>query len=135
MKIKFVAACGLFWWLSAGGLPALGMDRWAALSLMESGNNDAAVGRAGEVSRYQINPVLWAQYCPAGKTAARTNPQVALRVAQSIMSVRCAEFERHFHRSPTNFEYYVLWNAPAQVHKPNRVVARRARRFCNLVGS
>jgi len=133
MKKAFMIACGLSWCLSVCGMPARGMDRWAALSLIESGNNDAAVGRAGEVTRFQIKPMLWEQFCPSDELADRTNPLLALRVARAIMSLRCADFERQLHRPPTDFEYYVLWNAPAQVQKPARVVAERARRFCNLV--
>ena len=36
--------------------PALAMDRWEALSMIESGNNDHAVGAVGEISRFQIRP-------------------------------------------------------------------------------
>jgi hypothetical protein len=134
--IGVIVACGWLWMiLLVGGTPAPAMDRWAALSMVESGNNDAAVGQAGEVSRYQIKPWLWEKYCPPYLAAARANPHAALRAAQAIMHVRCREFERHFHRPPTDFEYYVLWNAPAQIRKPGRVVSERASRFCNLVGA
>ena len=138
MKKKFynlIVVAGLWLFLGMNENTALGMDRWAALSLLESGNNDAAVGRAGEVSRFQIKPALWERYCGEYPATARFNPQMALRVAQAIMDDRCAAFERHFHRHPTNFEYYILWNAPAQIRKPARVVAARANRFCNLVAS
>jgi hypothetical protein len=33
---------------------SFGMDRLAALSMIETGDNDRMVGRAGEISRYQI---------------------------------------------------------------------------------
>jgi hypothetical protein len=125
-------------WLSLlllGGTPAPARDRWAALSLIESGNNDAAIGRAGEVSRYQIKPLLWVKYCPQYPVTARANPQAALCAAQAIMRMHCLAFERRFHRPPTDFEYYVLWNAPAQIQKPGRAVSARANRFCNLVNS
>jgi len=135
MNKHLLLAGGLLCLLILGRLPAAGMDRWAALSLLESGDNDAAVGRAGEVSRFQIKPGLWEQYGPPGPAAARTNPRAALRVARAIMDSRCGEFKRRFHRSPTDFEYYVLWNAPAQIQKPGRVVAERATRFRNLVAS
>jgi len=134
MSKHIIMAGGLLCLLILGRLPAAAMDRWAALSLIESGNNDAAVGRAGEVSRFQIKPSLWEQYGPPDPVAARTNPRAALRVARAIMNSRCGEFERRFHRPPTDFEYYVLWNAPAQIQKPARAVAERAARFSNLVG-
>ena len=36
--------------------------RLAALGMLESGDNDTAVGAVGEVSRYQIKPWIWRQY-------------------------------------------------------------------------
>ena len=126
---------GLFLCLSVGVTPARAMNRWEALSLLESGNNDNAIGRAGEVSRFQIKPVLWEKYGRPYPVSARTNPQAALRAARAIMDARVGQFERHYHRPPTDFEYYVLWNAPAQLGKPSRAVSARANRYCNLLDS
>ena len=109
------------------------MDRWAALSQLESGDNDCAVGAAGEVSRYQMKLDLWRQY--ATTNADWQKPADALKVAQELMKDRCADFEETFHRPPTDFEFYVLWNAPAQIRKPAKNVRERAERFCNLVAS
>lgn len=133
MKMNFIMACGLSWLLSTGTTPALGMDRWSALSLIESGNDDSAIGRAGEVSRYQIKPGLWHKFGGPASRLARANPQTALGIAQAIMRGRCADFERQFHRAPTDFEYYILWNAPAQINRAGRAVSERARRFSHLV--
>ena len=102
------------------------MDRWSALSMLESGNDDQAVGSLGEVSRYQIRPYLW----PGGNPL---NAHVALKVAQKIMQTRITKFETSHHRAPTDFEFYILWNAPQDVNHPRRVVAERAHRFENLV--
>jgi hypothetical protein len=107
------------------------MDRWAALSQLESGDNDSVRGTAGEVSRYQVRPEIWDRY--AASNMNWLVPADALRVAQKIMKERCAEFERAFGRQPTNFEFYVLWNAPACIGEPAKAVRERARRFCNLV--
>ncbi|MGH7940143.1 MAG: hypothetical protein ACREE6_09420 [Limisphaerales bacterium] len=104
---------------------ARAMDRWAALSMIESGDNDSAIGSLGEVSRYQIRPYLW----PGGNPH---NAGVALDAAQKIMRPRVARFERTHNRAPTDFEFYVLWNAPQEVDHPCRAVARRAQRFANL---
>ena len=108
--------------------PALAMDRWEALSMIESGNNDQAVGTVGEVSRFQIRPELW----PGGNPQ---NPQEALTAAQKTMIPRLNRFERNHKRPPTDFEFYVLWNAPWQADHPSSVVRERARRFANLVQS
>jgi hypothetical protein len=109
-----------------------GMDRWAALSQIESADNDKAVGKKGEISRYQILPDVWAAF--AAENADWENPKDALAVAKVAMKKRCAEFEQTFHRAPTDFEFYVLWNAPAQIERPGNVVSERAKRFCNLLG-
>ena len=116
--------------LSAFGLmtPALAMDRWEALSMIESGNNDRAVGSVGEVSRYQIRPELW----PGGNPQ---NPEQALTVAQKTMQPRLKRFERLHRRQPTDFEFYVLWNAPWVVDHPTTTVRERAQRYANLVQS
>ena len=105
---------------------ALAMDRWTALAMLESGDNDRTIGRAGEVSRYQIRPELW----PGGNPL---DTRVALANAQLIMSSRIAEFEQTHGRAPDDFEFYVLWNAPAQINHPHNAVAARARRFVNLM--
>ena len=102
------------------------MDRWAALSMIESGDNDLAVGPGGEISRFQIRPELW----PSGNPQ---NTQIALTAAQQIMLPRIEEFKRSHQRLPTDFEFYVLWNAPWQVDHPSATVTERARRFSNLI--
>jgi hypothetical protein len=107
------------------------MDRWSALSQIESGDDDHAVGSAGEVSRYQISPEVWQRYAPP--TAVWTKPEEALSVAKQAMQERCAAFERTAHRPPTDVEFYVLWNAPAQIQRPGKAVLGRAGRFCNLI--
>jgi hypothetical protein len=129
MQVKlFIVAIGLVVGLC---LPIKAMDRWSALSQIESGDNDHAVGPVGEVSRYQIRPELWRRYSPTN--ADWTNPNNALSVARQAMKERCAAFERAMHRPPTDSEFYILWNAPAQIDRPGKAVLRRAERFCNLV--
>jgi hypothetical protein len=130
MKVKL--------WIVAAGL-LLGVctrlqavDRWSALSQIESGDDDHAVGAVGEISRYQIRPEVWQRY--ASTNADWTNPDDALGVARQVMQERCAAFERAVHRPPTDSEFYILWNAPAQVQRPCKVVLDRAERFCNLLG-
>ena len=105
---------------------ALAMNRWTALAMLESGDDDHIVGRDGEISRYQIRRDLW----PGGNPL---DNRVALANARRIMSPRVAAFERSHGRPPDDFEFYVLWNAPAQINHPRRAVAERARRFVNLV--
>jgi hypothetical protein len=105
---------------------ALAMDRWAALSMLETGDNDDAVGPGGEVSRFQIQPSLW----PGGDSH---DPKIALVAAQDIMRPRLEKFLQSHKRPATDFEFYVLWNAPAKLNLPPAAVVERARRFANLV--
>jgi hypothetical protein len=112
-------------------LQARAMDRWSALSQIESGDDDCAVGAAGEVSRYQVRPELWREH--ARPSTDWQNQDDALAVAQELMNERCREFERKYGRAPTDFEFYVLWNAPGQIERPSPAVRERAERFCNLI--
>jgi hypothetical protein len=114
----------LAWLLPLHG--SFAMDRWAALSMLESGDNDRAVGPGGELSRFQITPVLW----PGGDPV---NSHDSLVAAQQIMKPRLEEFEKTHKRAATDAEFYILWNAPWQINSPTKAVAERARRFANLV--
>ena len=137
------------WWLKIafGGLILFGsvssyncsaLTVREALGMIESGNNDRAVGRAGEISRYQIKKNVWRKYSSSSRYADKDH---AWQVAEQVFSIRAREFQRSINRAPDPFELYVLWNAPGQFqasgYKRNRiskVVAERAKRFANLVG-
>jgi len=108
-----------------------GMDRLSALSMLETGNDDRAVGMAGEISRFQVKKAEWrsvtnsANYCDS---------ETAQKVMIQLMDKRIHAFRDHFGRQPTDFEFYALWNAPAQAlqGKISRKVASRCERFANL---
>jgi hypothetical protein len=122
IRLAILVAGGLF--LCAIGASA--MDRWSALSMIESGDDDRAVGPGGEVSRFQIRPELW----PGGNSQ---NMQDALAAAREVMKPRLEDFKKSHRRPATDFEFYVLWNAPWEVDHPSKAVTERARRFSNLV--
>jgi hypothetical protein len=126
IRLSFFLSC-LLW---AGG--ALAMDRFTALSMIESGDDDFARGQLTEVSRYQIRRELWLVTTNVPISQA-TNPAVALAVAQVIAAKRCQLFEAKYGRAPTDFEFYILWNAPSQIDNPRQAVRARATRFVNLV--
>lgn len=109
----------------------MGMDRLSALSMLETGNNDRMVGRAGEISRYQILKAEWRTVSDSVRWA---DPQISKDVAKMLIDRRVNQFRTIFKRDPSDFEFYVLWNAPGQVlrGKVSRVVAERAMRFSNL---
>ena len=108
-----------------------GMDRLSALSMLETGNDDRAVGSAGEISRFQVKKAEWrtvtnsANYCDS---------ETARKVMIQLMDKRIHAFEEHCGHKPNDFEYYALWNAPAQAISGHisRKVAERCERFANL---
>jgi len=124
MRIKHIVLIVGGCLLSVINAPA--MDRWAALSMLESGDNDGAVGSRGEVSRFQIRPELW----PGGNSH---NQQDALAAAREVMNPRLEAFQKTHGRPANDFEFYVLWNAPWQADHPSKAVSERALRFANLV--
>lgn len=122
--------------LSVAGAKA-GDSRISALSLIESGDNDAAVGGAGEVSRYQIKPWIWRQYNPSSSYADR---RISTQVAEQHLADLAERFRRAARREPSDFDLYVLWNAgptyyarigfsPTRVHP---IIRERATRYVNL---
>ena len=109
-----------------------------ALGMIESGNDDRGVGRAGEVSRYQIHPAVWRNY---SESREYQNPGVSLQVARQHWNYLATYFRDKTGREPAPFDMYVLWNSrfgyyarkefnPARV---SAVVRERAQRFVNLV--
>jgi hypothetical protein len=122
-------------WLGTAQIAADDQARMRALSAVESNDRDHVKGKAGEVSRYQILPSIWRR---EGQSLRPTNPLHAATVVRRIMTVRAARFRGIYGRLPTDFEFYVLWNAPAQMldgYPVSKRVAARAQRFCNAVAS
>jgi hypothetical protein len=122
--------------LSAANVQA-GLSRLDALGMIETGNDDAAVGEAGEVSRYQIKPWIWRRYCRA--ETYRSCP-LSTQVAQRYLSDLEQFFRARTGREASDFDVYVLWNAgptyyariafaPQRVHP---VIRERATRYVNL---
>jgi hypothetical protein len=114
-----------------------GLSKIDALGMIESGNNDAAVGTYGEVSRFQIKPHIWREY-----TSSRSwrDVRVSANVANDYLADLEETFRRRSRREPTDFDLYVLWNAgpsyyakvgfsAARVHP---VIRERAERYVNL---
>jgi hypothetical protein len=99
--------------------------------MLETGDDDRAVGRAGEISRFQV---LRSEWRTVTNSARYADYETARKVVLQIMERRIRSFEMVHKRSPSDFEYYALWNAPAQAlqGKLSRRVAERCRRFANL---
>lgn len=108
--------------------------RLSALSQIESGDCDMAVGMSGEVSRYQILPMVWRNTTNGilfdlsiptkYRDLSPTNTHQATQVAWFIATARMDNFEKRHRRPPADFEFYKLWNP----HCPDET----AQRFANL---
>jgi hypothetical protein len=110
---------------------ASGMNRLDAIWMIETGGNDRMIGNAGEISRYQVLQNVWRSVTTSRQYRS---PQTARWVAYKVMEERVRAFDVTFGRTPTDFEYYALWNAPGQAlsGRIQPVVAERCRRFANL---
>jgi hypothetical protein len=108
-----------------------------AISMIESGNNDHAIGRLGEVSRYQILPHIWRSYTTSRSYA---DPIQARHVAHRHLEHLETLFRKKAGREPTEFERYVVWNAGVSYYASKGfsrwrvpdVIRERAERFVNL---
>jgi hypothetical protein len=107
------------------------LDRFDALSMIESGDNDRAHGPDGELSRYQFSPGLIAEF--QIDATRLDDPAYARQQAIKVMNLRCSGFEHQFHRAPTDVEFYLLWHRPNHVEHPTGLELERAQRFANLV--
>jgi hypothetical protein len=108
-----------------------GMDRLSALSMLETGNDDQAIGSAGEISRFQVKKNEWQSVT---NSPNYWDCETARCVMVKIMDKRIQAFHDRFGRQPTDFEFYALWNAPSQAlqgHISSKVAAR-CERFANL---
>jgi hypothetical protein len=116
----------------------LDQSRQFALGMIETGNDDREIGGAGEVSRYQIMPVVWHQF---SDSLRYRDPAISQQVAQQLWARLYARFKEQAHREPTDFDMYVLWNTRYGYYankgfnpkKLGPTVRDRAQRFVNLV--
>ena len=111
-----------------------------AIAQVETGGNDRAVGRNGEVSRYQILPSVWREYSTGWKYSNRS---AADKVAQKHLDWISATFLSLAGRKPTNWDLAACWNGGLSAYSrvrftPSAVplsVKNYAARVCNLIES
>lgn len=114
-----------------------GLSPLDAISMIESGNNDSAVGPAGEVSRYQIRPRVWRQF---SESPAYDNARVAEWVAQQYMTWLANFYAKRAGRSADDFDLYVMWNGGPTYYqrigfskeRVHPIIRNRALRYVNL---
>ena len=116
---------------------AEGFSRLEAISLIETADEDRAIGQKGEVSRYQILPSVWREYTSA---TAYQNPRIASAVARQHVKRLDKYFRERTGRPAGDFDLYVMWNAGPGYYAqrgflPARVapaISERAQRYVNL---
>lgn len=106
--------------------------RWNALSKLETGNDDYAQGKDGEVSRWQILKSEWRATTDRPVSEA-TNSAVALGVCERKMNARIKKFKKQHGRQPNSKEWSLLWHCPSHVDSPRPDEADYATRFANLL--
>ena len=102
----------------------------SCLSMIESGNDDYAVGKDGEISAYQIKASIWRD------KAGGLDPhdlRTATGIAAEIWQGRVNHFVDKHKREPSDEEAYLLWNCPSHVDSPHKVEWDKAVRFKNLM--
>ena len=106
-------------------------DRIETLSMLETGDNDRAVGKHLERSRWQMLPYVRREY---GLTiAASRDPKLARPVVAAEMARRVNVFNKKYHRAPSDFEWAIIWHAPHRVLHPTSGDRDYAQRFCNIL--
>ena len=105
--------------------------------MIESGNNDLAIGQAGEVSRFQIRPQVWRQY---SRSRAYQDADVATLVAQKHIAFLETLFRERAGREATDLDIYILFYAGPgyferhgfSLERVHREIRDRAQRYVNL---
>ena len=113
----------------------------AALSQIESGDRDEAVGRNGELSRYQVMPSVAMSFMErSGELRGmrltvgwEQNRAIADRLARAIWQRRLLDFQMRYHRNPSITELYLCWHRPGRPTDPTTSEYERACRFANVV--
>jgi hypothetical protein len=105
-----------------------------ALATVESGGRDHAVGRSGEVSRYQITPANWRRH--GGRGLDPTRPAHARAVAQHFWIREVMPYIRATGQRPTTAHAYALWHRPGAFRRVGyrldalpSLIQRRCHRF------
>lgn len=111
------------------------------LADVESGGNDRAVGKKGEVSAFQILPSMWKEHseyhCSPYHFFNRTK---ANQVARKINSYNLGIYKKDTGNLPQVYDMYVMWNYGVVKYKKAKYnrsslpeqVKERAERFINL---
>ena len=113
-----------------------------ALADIESGGNDRAVGKKGEVSAFQILPSMWKSYSESPCTPYHTQRKdKSICVARKINSNNTMTYKKDTGQMPQVFDMYVMWNYGVTKYrklkydrtKLPKQIKDRATRFLNIL--
>lgn len=88
-----------------------------AIAEIETGNDNNAIGKLHERSRYQFRESTWKDHCDRPFEEATTNPALADSVAQEYIKWNMRYFITGCSRQPTAFDIAVMWNAGCGFYK------------------
>lgn len=94
----------------------------ATLGRIESGNDDSAIGAAGERGRYQISMVAWREVMASEPHQNAHDPRRASIAARRYLELCARRFEARRGRKPSAKELWLCWNLGVEG-------ALRARKF------
>lgn len=87
----------------------------AALGQVESENKDHAIGKSGEVSRYQIMRDIWDEETNYSKRWWDVG--YSKLIAQQLLTKRIDWFVNGANRLPIPEEVYAMWNKPGLMQR------------------
>jgi hypothetical protein len=111
------------------------------LSMLETGNDDYAIGAVGERSRYQIRKSTWRKYTKYSFIDYASNAQIAAVIATAHMEdLRNSLTTAYGGREPSPAQLYCAWNMGLTGFRRRRylvsrcpaAVQERAERYANL---
>jgi hypothetical protein len=111
------------------------------LSMLETGNNDYAIGSVGERSRWQIRKTTWNKYCKLPFESHSRNPKISAAVAGlHVQYLHNKLTTAYGGREPSPAQLYCAWNMGLTgfrrrkylVSRCPAAVQERAERYANL---
>lgn len=86
------------------------------ISWVESGDCDRAIGRSGELSRWQVMGYVRKDY----PNTVWTNAASARLAVVEEMRRRVERFTKTHQRAPSERESAILWRSPGRVNRPTK---------------
>lgn len=111
-----------------------------ALADIESSNNDWAVGKLGEVSKYQISKDNWSYYTHYEKFNPNEDSSLASCIAIVIINSNSYSYRINKGKDPRPKDIYAMWNVGYYKYKAygydlskfSKEIQDRCQRFENL---